>query len=89
MLLLKNPQKSLGAAPTCKMSMARPSAIYIGPFSTNSLISMAPPDEKIIKSSNKIKYSQKLGTEQTYVRCRKKKRSSRETDYNKGPTHRV
>jgi hypothetical protein len=36
----KNPQKSLGAAPTCKMSMARTSANYIGPFSTNSLISM-------------------------------------------------
>jgi hypothetical protein len=39
----KNPQKSLGEAPTCKMSMARTSANYIGPFSTNSLISMLPP----------------------------------------------
>jgi hypothetical protein len=36
----KNPQKSLGAAPTCKVSMARTSANYIGPFSTNSLICM-------------------------------------------------
>jgi hypothetical protein len=36
----KNPIKSLGAAPTCKLSMARTSANYIGPFSTNSLISM-------------------------------------------------
>jgi hypothetical protein len=33
-------QKSLGAAPTYELSMARTSANYIGPFSTNSLISM-------------------------------------------------
>jgi hypothetical protein len=40
MLLRKKSAKSLGAAPTCKLSMANPSANYIGPFSTNSLISM-------------------------------------------------
>jgi hypothetical protein len=39
LLQKKNPQKSLGAAPTCEMSMARTSANYIGPFSTKSLIS--------------------------------------------------
>jgi hypothetical protein len=38
--LRKNPQKSLGAAPTFELSMARTSANYIGPFSINSLISM-------------------------------------------------
>jgi hypothetical protein len=41
MLLQKKSAKSLGAAPTCKLSMARASANYVGPFSTNSLISMA------------------------------------------------
>jgi hypothetical protein len=38
MLLQKKSAKSLGAAPTFELS--RTSANYIGPFSTNSLISM-------------------------------------------------
>jgi hypothetical protein len=52
----KNPQKSLGAAPTCKMAMARTSANYIGPFSTNSLISMVGTSVlcKIFKEINKL-----------------------------------
>jgi hypothetical protein len=41
MLLQKKSAKSLGAALTCEMSMARTSANYIGPFSTNSLIAMS------------------------------------------------
>jgi hypothetical protein len=40
MLLQKKSAKKPGAAPTLELSMARTPANYIGPFSTNSLISM-------------------------------------------------
>jgi hypothetical protein len=45
MLLQKKSAKKPGAAPTCKMSMARTSANYIGPSSTYSLISMVYPHQ--------------------------------------------
>jgi hypothetical protein len=42
MLLQKKSAKSLGAAPMYELSMARTSANYIGPFSTNTLIRPQP-----------------------------------------------
>jgi hypothetical protein len=55
MLLQRKSAKSLVAAPTFELSMARTSANYIGPFSIKSLISMLPCYLEIVTKQNRDK----------------------------------